>query len=79
MEQGSRGRRFVSLIGVCVAAAVIELAVAPIAVGALGLWVAVGAITGLGATALCGGLDQVLVATDYDAVLNRAAATDPKP
>jgi hypothetical protein len=55
-------------------AAITGLTVALVAVGWLGLWVAVGAIAGLGTTIVGGWLGQVLFATDYDAILEARAA-----
>jgi len=45
------------------------LAVALLAVGLLGLWVLIGALAGLGTTAVSGWLCQTMFCTDFDAVL----------
>jgi|HotLakDrversion3_2_1075589.scaffolds.fasta_scaffold00623_19 hypothetical protein len=65
---GSR-TRLLAIIVVWTVAAIMGLTVALLAVGWLGLWVAVGAFAGLGTTVVGGWLGQVLFATDYDALL----------
>jgi len=68
--QGRQGRRrYVAIIVVWTAAAIAGLTVALLAVGLLGLWVAVGAFAGLGTTVVGGWIGQILFATDFDAVL----------
>ncbi|MDG4649093.1 hypothetical protein P6F26_11610 [Roseibacterium sp. SDUM158017] len=66
-------RRFAAIVAVWFLASIAGLTVALVAVGALGLWVAVGAFAGLGTTLVGGWLGQFLFATDYDAVLARNA------
>ena len=61
--------QLVAIMGVWTVAAITGLTVALVAVGFLGLWVAVGAIAGLGTTVVGGWLGQILFATDYDALL----------
>jgi hypothetical protein len=65
----SSGRRLVAIMVVWTGAAIAGLTVAILAVGWLGLWVAVGAFAGLGTTIVGGWLGQILFATDYDALL----------
>lgn len=64
-----RKYRLVPLIAVWTLAAIGGLTVALLAVGWLGLWVAVGAGAGLGTTVVGGWLGQILFAMDYDAVI----------
>ena len=74
MEQMSF-RRFLAVVFVWFFAAIVGLTVALVAVGALGLWVAVGAVAGLGTTLVGGWLGQLLFATDLDALAARKAAS----
>lgn len=67
-------RRFLAVLFVWLFAAIAGLTVALVAVGALGLWVAVGAVAGLGTTIVGGWLGQLLFATDLDALAARKAA-----
>jgi hypothetical protein len=76
MADKMTGRRFVAVTATWTVAAVLGLTVALLAVGLLGLWVAVGAIAGLGTTVVCGWLGQFLFATDFDAVLADAPASE---
>jgi fatty acid desaturase len=62
-------RRLGAIIVVWTAAAIGGLTVALLAVGWLGLWVAVGAFAGLGTTVVGGWLGQILFTTDFDALL----------
>lgn len=77
MANMSSGRRYVMIMAVWTLSAIMGLTVALAAVGWLGLWVAVGAIAGLGTTILGGIFMQFVFATDFDAVLEarRNAAT----
>jgi hypothetical protein len=76
MADKMTGRRFVAVTATWTVAAVLGLTVALLSVGLLGLWVAVGAIAGLGTTVVCGWLGQFLFATDFDAVLADAPASE---
>ena len=68
--------RLVAIMVVWTGAAITGLTVALVAVGWLGLWVAVGAFAGLGTTIVGGWLGQILFATDYDALLAARASED---
>jgi len=70
----SSGRQFARILVVWTLSGILGLTVALLAVGLLGLWVAVGAIAGLARTFVAGLLGQILFATDYDALLARRAA-----
>lgn len=50
-------------------AVILGLTVALLAVGLLGLWVAFGALAGLGTTLVSGWLFQVLFCTDFDKII----------
>jgi hypothetical protein len=76
MADKMTGRRFVAVTATWTVAAVLGLTVALLSVGLLGLWVAVGAIAGLGTTVVCGIFGQFLFATDFDAVLADAPASE---
>lgn len=78
MTQPTAKRRYGALIVVWTLAGVAGLTVALLAVGWLGLWVAVGAFAGLGTTIGGGLFGQFLFATDVDAMIaaRRNAATD---
>jgi hypothetical protein len=76
MAENMTGRRFVAITAAWTVAAILGLTVALLAVGFLGLWVAVGAIAGLGTTVVCGIFGQFLFATDFDAVLAEAPASE---
>lgn len=65
----TRKYRPVAVMAVWTGAAIAGLTVALIAVGFLGLWVAVGAFAGLGTTVVGGWLGQILFAMDYDAAI----------
>jgi hypothetical protein len=65
--------RYAAIIAAWTVAGILGLTVAILAVALLGLWVAIGAIVGLGTTVVAGAFGQFLFATDYDAVLARAA------
>lgn len=69
-------KRLVAIITVWTVASILGLTVALLAVGLLGLWVAAGAIAGLGTTLVCGWLGQVVFATDLDALLAERAAEE---
>jgi hypothetical protein len=64
-----RKYRPAALIAVWTLAAIAGLTVALVAVGLLGLWVAVGAVAGLGTTVVGGWLGQILFAMDLDAAV----------
>jgi hypothetical protein len=72
MKRPMTFRRFAVITAVWTIAAISGLTVALIAVGLLGLWVAVGAVAGLVTTVASGWLGQFLFATDLDAVLASA-------
>lgn len=76
MANKKTGRRFVAITATWTVAAILGLTVALLAVGLLGLWVAVGAFAGLGTTIVAGWLGQFLFATDFDAVLAEAPASE---
>ncbi len=76
MAQHMTARRFAAITVAWTIAAILGLTMTLLAVGLLGLWVAVGAFVGLGTTVVCGVLGQFLFATDFDAVLADAPSVD---
>ena len=76
MAQHMTARRFAAITVAWTIAAILGLTMTLLAVGLLGLWVAAGAIVGLGTTVACGVLGQFLFATDFDAVLADAPSVD---
>lgn len=64
---------FVTTVVVWTVSCILGLTMALLAVGLLGLWVAVGAFVGLGTTVVCGWLGQIAFATDFDAMLAEKA------
>ncbi|MEQ8366443.1 MAG: hypothetical protein RIB61_07020 [Roseicyclus sp.] len=60
------GRKLVCAITWWTIACILGLTVALLAIGLLGLWVAVGALAGLGTTVVSGWLCQLLFCTDFD-------------
>ncbi len=68
--------RLVAVIASWTVAAIVGLTVALVAVGFLGLWVAVGAFAGLGATVITGWLGQMIFATDIDARIAARRGTE---
>lgn len=74
MAEMTTSKRLVAVIAVWTVAAILGLTVALFAVGFLGLWVAVGALAGLGTVFVSGWIGQIAFATDYDAIIAKRAA-----
>jgi hypothetical protein len=69
MTETTSRRRFVVVTTVWTLSAIIGLTVAILAVGWLGLWVAVGVFACLGTTLAGGVIGQFLFASDFDAMI----------
>jgi hypothetical protein len=69
MAEMTSRRRFVVVTTVWTLSAIMGLTVAILAVGWLGLWVAVGVFACLGTTVAGGVIGQVLLASDFDAMI----------